>query len=301
MYSVHYLAQRHTFHQQTTQTLERHQTTDTLSYLSLPANSCQNQHSMAEPLAKRRRTEGAAAEASPSPSQSTLLLHLSDDVMLQILQNLSSMDLITLALTCKRFQSLCLNTESLWRHPDFSNHPMDLRSIKKWFKFLNSRTETLALEGFLKTSRGQVVNISQALLGDICTTCDKLKELKLSNVYYHGDSITFQHFPKTLTHLSFEGCEVDNLPTDISYFKSISLHLPLLETLNLQNCGWVKNHCLMAICKLENLKILNLRGCFRIGECFAYTALALKFGFNSIEKFDLRDTDMSDMSLACFR
>ena len=89
--------------------------------------------------------------------------------------------------------------------------------------------------------------------------------------------------------------------TDISYFKSISLHLPLLETLNLQNCGWVKNHCLMAICKLENLKTLNLRGCFRIGECFAYTALALKFGFNSIEKFDLRDTDMSDMSLACFR
>merc|ERR1711953_1344455 len=255
---------------------------------------------MAEPLAKRRRTEGAAAEASPSPSQSTLL-HLSDDVMLQILQNLSSMDLITLVLTCKRFQSLCLNTESLWRHPDFSNHPMDLRSIKKWFKFLNSRTETLALEGFLKTSRGQVVNISQALLGDICTTCDKLKELKLSNVYYHGDSITFQHFPKTLTHLSFEGCEVDNLPTDISYFKSISLHLPLLETLNLQNCGWVKNHCLMAICKLENLKTLNLRGCFRIGECFAYTALALKFGFNSIEKFDLRDTDMSDMGLACFR
>ena len=50
-----------------------------------------------------------------------------------------------------------------------------------------------------------------------------------------------------------------------------------------------------------NLKILNIRGCFQIGECFAYTALALKFGFKSIEKFDLRDTDMADMGLACFR
>ena len=254
-----------------------------------------------QPPAKRRKTDGDEIKSLPSGSSTILLLDLSDDVMLQILENLTSVELITLALTCKRFQSLCLKTGSLWKHPDFSNHPIPLRSIKKWFKFLNTRTETLALEGFLKTSRGQVVNISQTLLEDICATCDKLTELKLRNVYYHGDTVQFQHFPKTLTHLSLEGCEVDNLPTDISYFRNIHTSLPLLEVLSLEGCCWVKNHCLMAICKLDKLKILNLRGCFRIGECFAYTALALKFGFNSIEKFDLRDTDMSDMGLSCFR
>lgn len=261
----------------------------------------QNKTMAQQPPAKRRRTDGDEIKSPPLGTSTILLLDLSDDVMLQILENLTSVELITLALTCKRFQSLCLKTRSLWKHPDFSNHPIHLRSMKKWFKFLNTRTETLALEGFLKTSRGQVVNISQTLLEDICATCDKLTELKLRNVYYHGDTVQFQHFPKTLTHLSLEGCEVDNLPTDISYFRNIHTSLPLLEVLNLEGCCWVKNHCLMAICKLDKLRILNLRGCFRIGECFAYTALALKFGFNSIEKFDLRDTDMSDMGLSCFR
>merc|ERR1712218_697649 len=212
--------------------------------------------------------------------------------MLQILENLSSVELITLSLTCKRFKSLCLNTESLWKNPDFSHHPMDLRTTKKWF-FLNRRTESLVLEGFLQTSRGQVVNISRALLQNISRTCEKLRVLQLRNVYYHAHTVTFQDFPGSLTHLSLEGCEVDHLPTDISYFKNISQNLPRLENLNLQNCGWVKNHCLMALCKLEHLKTLNLRGCFRIGECFAYTALALKFGFNNIQKFDLRGTDMA--------
>ena len=56
----------------------------------------------------------------------------------------------------------------------------------------------------------------------------------------------------------------------------------------------------MAICKLEKLKILNLKGCFNIGDCFAYTALATRFGFEKIEKFDLRDTNVSDMDIACF-
>ena len=32
----------------------------------------------------------------------------------------------------------------------------------------------------------------------------------------------------------------------------------------------------------------------RIGECFAYTALATRFGFNSVEVFDLRDTNIGD-------
>ena len=41
-------------------------------------------------------------------------------------------------------------------------------------------------------------------------------------------------------------------------------------------CGWVKNHCLMALCKLEHLRELSLRGCHRVGECFAYTALATR-------------------------
>ena len=86
----------------------------------------------------------------------------------------------------------------------------------------------------------------------------------------------------------------------------------------------------MALCKLEKLRILKLRGCHRlasfplpsflhchhakapsllpykyfdnarIGECFAYTALATRFGFNNVEVFDLRDTNIGDTEVQCF-
>ena len=56
----------------------------------------------------------------------------------------------------------------------------------------------------------------------------------------------------------------------------------------------------MAICKIETLKVLSLRGCHNVGACFAYCALATRFGFNKIEKFDLRDTEIGDAELVCF-
>ena len=70
--------------------------------------------------------------------------------------------------------------------------------------------------------------------------------------------------------------------------------------------GWylliliLSHYSLMAICKLEQLTSLSLRGCHNIGDCFAYTALATRFGFGRIAKFDLRDTDITDTELACF-
>ena len=51
------------------------------------------------------------------------------------------------------------------------------------------------------------------------------------------------------------------------------------QVLDLMDSPWVTNHSLMAICKIEELRELDLRGCFRMGECFAYTALACRFGF----------------------
>ena len=46
------------------------------------------------------------------------------------------------------------------------------------------------------------------------------------------------------------------------------------------------------------IKICN--GYVRIGECFAYTALATRFGFNNVEVFDLRDTNIGDTEVQCF-
>jgi len=253
---------------------------------------------MSEPPPSKRRkletdlgTQGSVSGAS--------FLSLSDDVLLLVFKNLASHHLLAASETCSRLQRVCQDA-SLWKHPDFTGSvPMDLKSIKKCIKILHNRTESLALEGFLKT-KGKVTNLSEVLLSDISKTCENLQTLKLQNFFIHGDQIQFEHFPKTLKHLSLDGCEVDNLPGDKSYFKNIHKHLPLLESLCLSGCGWVKNHCLMAMCKLESLEVLSLKGCFRIGECFAYTALATRYGFNQVTSFDLRETGVTDSELACF-
>jgi len=247
------------------------------------------------PLSKRRKLENGLA--FPVSDSGANLLSLSDDVLLLVFKNISSHDLLAVGETCTRLQRVSQDA-SLWKHPNFSC-PMELKTIKKCIKKLHNKTKSLHLEGYL-LSKGKVTNLSEALLTDLGKICENLRTLELQNCFIHGDQIQFEHFPKSITHLSLKGCELDNLPGDRSYFKNIHKQLPLLEHLCLEGCGWVRNHCLMAMCKLENLKVLNLRGCFKIGECFAYTALATRFGFNHVVSFDLRDTCITDTELACF-
>jgi len=251
--------------------------------------------STSPPPKRRKRNNGTSLLIS----QNVPFLTLSDDVLLMIFQNLTSASVLAVSETCLRFQTVCQD-KSLWKMVDFLDiPPMDLKSIKKCIKRLHSRTESLALKGFLKT-KGKVNNLSEALFVDINKTCENLQTLKLEHFFIHGDHIGFEHFPKMLKHLSLKGCEVDNLPSDKSYFKNIHVTFKNLETLCLAGCGWVKNHCLMAICKIDTLVHLDLNGCFRIGECFAYTALATRFGFNSVRWLDLRGTNITDSELPCF-
>ena len=148
-------------------------------------------------------------------------------------------------------------------------------------KLLHDRTESLTVSGYLRT-KGQVANLSASLITDIAESCPNLKTLHIQDCYYNAKDINLEIFPQSVENLSLQNCEAINLPSDRSYFKNISTSLPKLKSLNLNGCGWVKNHCLMAICKAENLEELSVVGCFRIGECFAYTALATRFGFTAL-------------------
>ena len=54
-----------------------------------------------------------------------------------------------------------------------------------------------------------------------------------------------------------------------------------------------------SVCKCTELRTLNLRGCSRIGELFAYSALATRFGFRNLEKLDARDTSAGNSEVSC--
>ena len=258
---------------------------------------------MTEPPSKKRRVVGNTRRPPPPVDQSqSRLLQLSDDVLLEILQLLSSHDLLTLSDTCIKLRSLCLDTASLWLDVDFTGHPMDIKTMKQTLKNFHSRTRSVTIQGFLNQRRPlKTCNLSVLILATLAQTCPNLKKLKLHKFYYSADKIQFKHFPRSLTHLSLSGCEVVHLPPDsVNEFRNFDKYFPQLEVLDLEGCGWVSNHSLMGLSRLNNLREISLKGCFHIGDCFAYTALATKHGFNKIEKFDVRDTDITDQELSCF-
>jgi len=248
------------------------------------------------PPAKRRKVE--REESGETVTNVSPILSLSDDILLLIFARLPSSCLWTIGETCQLFQRISVD-KTLWKDVDLRDSPRDLKTCKAILKRLHDSTNSFAITGLLK-SKGRVENLSQVFMSDLSCKCSKLKELVLENCYINGETIGFNDFPPSIEKLSLEGSEIFNLPTSRSYFKDISRHLPALHSLNLLKCGWVKNHCLMAICKLENLQYLNLRHCFKIGECFAYTALATRFGFGNLEFLDLRDTEIGDSELSCF-
>jgi hypothetical protein len=211
----------------------------------------------------------------------------------------SSWELLQVSQTCTRLKAIAAD-RSLAMDLNYIGHPQHLRAIKRCTKLIHSKTHSLGFEGFLRGGASQIENLSEACLRDIANTAPSLTTLQLHYSYVNAEKVAFQHFPKSLRKLSLEGCELWNLPADKSVFKHIDTYMPHLEHLDLTRCGWVKNHCLMALCKLEKLRILKLRGCHRIGECFAYTALATRFGFNNVEVFDLRDTNIGDTEVQCF-
>lgn len=250
------------------------------------------------PPAKRRRVVKEEEEGREREEGKAHLLSLSDDVLLGVLGFLSSWDLLQVSEASNRLRDVAMD-RSLCRSVCWLGHPQTLAWLKQRLNLLHAKTHTLGIEGLLRT-RGTVENLSEALFEDVTTRAPNLTALSLHHCYVNAEKITFQLFPKTITHLSLEGCEFHNLPGDRSFFKHIDTFMPHIEKLNLTRCGWVKNHCLMALCKLEHLRVLNLRGCHRVGECFAYTALATRFGFNKVEVFDLRDTDIGDTEVQCF-
>ena len=94
------------------------------------------------PPAKKRRIGNTSVKPKPVivDQSESALLQLSDDVIVIILQLLTSFDLLVLSETCLRLQSICLQTKSLWSSPNFTDHPMDLtEKIFETFQWENAK------------------------------------------------------------------------------------------------------------------------------------------------------------------
>jgi hypothetical protein len=82
-------------------------------------------------------------------------------------------------------------------------------------------------------------------------------------------------------------------------FTGIVEHMPQLQELRLEYCNFFESNDVMPFSKLQNLKILSLRGCSKLKNCVPYLSLACRFGFPRLESLDLRETNVSDGELQC--
>ncbi|XP_031826083.1 uncharacterized protein LOC116424184 isoform X2 [Nomia melanderi] len=226
------------------------------------------------------------------------ILDFSDDVLLNIFQYLSPQDLMAISLCCQRLGQVAQD-KTLWRRVDFRALPIQLNDfLKEYIKFLQPMTTTLAIRSSPYTEEDD--GLSPSFFNSIKTVCTQLKELIIEDYYINGDKIQITDFPRTIAKLSLKGCKMNCLRSNKSYFFKMNFHMPNLTCLILSNCQWFTPHSLLVISKMPKLKELRLNSCHRLGECVAYTSLATRFGFKTLEILDLRDTALGDSEVGCF-
>ncbi|XP_051165772.1 uncharacterized protein LOC127284405 [Leptopilina boulardi] len=225
------------------------------------------------------------------------LLHLSDDVLLMIIKSLDPFDVMSLSKCCHRLDQVTQD-RTLWSVMDYRSKSMSMVELEKYIKFFQPSVKTFAIRGNSEAKRYS--EFTKHFLTTIMKNCTQLKELLIEDYYINGTEIQILDLPSSLEKLSLKGCDLLQMELKQSYFFGVHEHMPHLTSLILSNCKWFAPHSLMVISKLPKLKELRLDSCHRIGECFAYTSLAARYGFKALQILDLRNTMIGDSEIACF-
>lgn len=230
-------------------------------------------------------------------SMKPTLLDLSDDVLLMIIKSLDPFDVMSLSKCCHRLDQVTQD-RTLWSTMDYRAKSMSVPELARYIKFFQPSVKTFAIRGNLEEKGCS--EFTKNFLKIIMKTCTQLKELVIEDYYINGAEIQILDLPSSLEKLSLKGCDLLQVDQKQSYFFGVHEHMPHLTCLILSNCKWFAPHSLMVISKLPKLKELRLDSCHSLGECFAYTSLAARYGFKALEILDLRNTVIGDSEIACF-
>uniref|UniRef100_A0A1B6D9M2 F-box domain-containing protein n=1 Tax=Clastoptera arizonana TaxID=38151 RepID=A0A1B6D9M2_9HEMI len=255
------------------------------------------------------------------------LLDFSDDVLLEILKNLNTGDLINLGQSCTRLEQL-IRDRTLWGNVDLRTSDINGSSLKDYVNYLLPNTKSFAVKGceaaiinqnvarrlYNEPEGNERVNTSgihrpvnenvqaelllenlngatlqRDVVENICKIAPNIEEFIVENHFIDGLELLLEHFPSNLIHLSLKDCCVYRLPDNKSYFFGFHEKFPKIECLDLTNCLWYTCHSFFALSKSKTLKKLILYGCSQIYNCVPYISLAFRIGFNSLTKSSLED------------
>ncbi|KAK0180625.1 hypothetical protein PV327_002988 [Microctonus hyperodae] len=230
------------------------------------------------------------------------ILDFSDDILLNIMRFLTPQDLLALSLCCYRLFHVCRD-RTLWRIADFRTKPMRIVELKKYLKYFQPHTTSIAINGNFKKdheNEGSLEELKSDFLLQISKNCRNIKELLVEEYSIVSKDIKITFFPATLEKLSLKGTQVYHLIKNKSYFFEMDRRMPNLTTLIVSDCQWLTGHSLLVISKMPKLKELRLDSCKNLGDCVAYASLATRFGFKTLEILDLRRTGFGDSEIRAF-
>ncbi|ODN05493.1 putative F-box/LRR-repeat protein C02F5.7 [Orchesella cincta] len=225
------------------------------------------------------------------------MLRLSDEVLLIILKNLNTKDLLSVFWSCRKLQSICHEADLWTKIEDPLDNYETLALISK--KLANPKTTKVRIVSPVSPlgNKGYRSSFCPSLIESLnlrtispVNGTSSLTQLHLIRQKFNGLAFRLQMLPKSLKILHLSETHIDNLSEESQYFQGLADHFTSLEELDLSYCSWVTGHSLMSLSKFPKLTKLLLRGCRRVGECLAYVSLASRFGFKSLKILDVTDT-----------
>ena len=196
--------------------------------------------------------------------------------------------------------------KKLWSQAIFDRKGLDIWEILKRLKYISTVTKSLKILGTAKREE-----MESRQLKNRQTFKEIMKRIMLRSPFVqnlHFDRVWFDwtrdfsitKFPASLRSLIFTNCI---LPKDRKRaektFTNIFEHMPHLAEIRLEYCNFFAPNDLMPLSKLNNLKILSLRGCKKLRNCVPYISLSCRFGFKKLEVLDLRETCLTDSEVQC--
>lgn len=143
--------------------------------------------------------------------------------------------------------------------------------------------------------------VTENLIEQLGVKCPKIESLSIQDAYVDSNKVGIVNFPATLKSVTFNNCHLStNRNPRSSFFSKINFHFRNLEELAVEHCNWFDTHDLIAFSKIPTLRYLSLRGCNSFKDCVPYGSIATRFGFQTLEVLDVRETPVTDSDIQCF-
>ncbi|KAI8786538.1 F-box/LRR-repeat protein 12-like isoform X1 [Biomphalaria glabrata] len=229
------------------------------------------------------------AESAMAPDNDLSVIHLPENIVLQILGYLSVKDRCIAGRVCKQWRRI-VKDNSLWRHVNLLEYRLDLPKMWKVFRaHFSPCLLTFRIKGFAHSDsiKRKKPSLSDAMLKELSIRCPNLTLLELHDC--NTDNLTFESLPTTLTSLL-----ITYSTWQPRWLKGHHGHLTKLESLDLSKSVRVDNLDIEDIAKLTNLKELSLSGCYRIdGSNFELIAKNLV----RLDKLNISYTGVDELAI----